>query len=423
AASRADRFNVQPENNRYYQLKEQRPALMAKYIAEGKMDDPARKYRLEDARDFVGECPDMCPEYERHEREFQKGLMDFMQIPDTEKVDHARAVKRYRRSAADDEQPLPCDVRPPAVLNRTLDYLIHDLLPQYDLQRTYGFIRDRMRAIRKDITLQNLRGPEAVSLFERIARYHLMCSQALCEKIDIKQEYEQLGKTLQSLIEFYDDLREHGQEMPNEAEFRAYYLLHHAFNPDVQSAMENKFRGTAFMLHPSIQLALKLRGLMPRLDLHHDDDDDDGMDNAELAGEGRMEAYATFFNILEDPQTPYLLACAAHPHFIVVRRYAFKHMNAAIYVFPGTPDTWTSLTSLVHRLGYDNQQDAQIDIDYYEIPTAELDGEVYASIGKVKQVGADGKSQMVPGKFIGEARAADVRSDLFYGHDAYSFTN
>lgn len=62
------------------QMKAQRAALMQKYIAEGKMDDPNKKYRLEDARNFVGECQDMCPEYERHEREYQKGLMEFEKV-------------------------------------------------------------------------------------------------------------------------------------------------------------------------------------------------------------------------------------------------------------------------------------------------------------------------------------------------------
>jgi hypothetical protein len=31
-------------------------------------------------------------------------------------VDHEKAVKRYRRSAAGDPEPMPCDVRPPSVL-------------------------------------------------------------------------------------------------------------------------------------------------------------------------------------------------------------------------------------------------------------------------------------------------------------------
>ncbi|KAJ3021576.1 hypothetical protein HKX48_008243 [Thoreauomyces humboldtii] len=384
---------------------------MAKYIAEGKMDDPDVQYRLEDARDFLGECEDMCPEYERHEREYQKGLMEFEKLPDTERVDHQKAVKRYRRSAADDEKPLPCDVRPPRVLERTLDYLVHEVLPTYGIQRTYGFLRDRMRAIRKDITLQNLRGPEAVSLFERIARYHLMCSQKLCETIDIKQEYEQLGKTLQSLMEFYDDLREDGRNMPNEAEFRAYYLLHHAFNPDVQSSLEHKFRRDSILSDPLIQTAVKLRSLLPRLDLHHEDEDDNYSDAIETVGEGGFDAYSVFFRCIENPTTPYLLACAAHPHFLVVRRYAYRHMMGAFYVFPNALDTMTSVPDLVGRLGYDNEEDVTIDLEYYDIQMTAHESTWYAMIGKLKSTTPDGKSTMIPGNFNGGSEIAQQAAD------------
>ncbi len=38
-------------------------------------------------------------------------------------VDHARAVKRYQRSDAGKEQPLPCDVRPPPILRVIHIYL------------------------------------------------------------------------------------------------------------------------------------------------------------------------------------------------------------------------------------------------------------------------------------------------------------
>jgi hypothetical protein len=120
------------------------------------------------------------------------------QITGTDRVDHKKAVKRYKRSAAGDPPPLPCDVRPPTVLFKTLDYLFHDIIGQYGIEESHSFVRDRARAIRNDLTLQNYRGVEAVLLHERIARYHIMCSNTLCsvDGFVMQQEIEQLRKSI-----------------------------------------------------------------------------------------------------------------------------------------------------------------------------------------------------------------------------------
>lgn len=64
---------------------------------------------------------------------------------------------------------------------------------------SHSFVRDRARSIRNDLTLQNYRGIEAVILHERIARYHIMCSNLLCgsEGFVMQQEEEQLRKSTQ----------------------------------------------------------------------------------------------------------------------------------------------------------------------------------------------------------------------------------
>lgn len=97
-------------------MKAEREQLTAMYILQKKMGDPNAKYNLGEEPQFIAECPDMCPEFERHEREYQNGLIKYEMITNTSHVDHQRAVKRYRRSAAGDPPPLPCDVRPPPVL-------------------------------------------------------------------------------------------------------------------------------------------------------------------------------------------------------------------------------------------------------------------------------------------------------------------
>jgi hypothetical protein len=98
------------------QLKAQRTDLMLNYIKEKKMADPDLKYSLSNAVKLVPLCMDMCPEFERHEREFTNSLDSYEKTPGTDKVDHEKAVKRFKRSAAGDPLPLPCDVRPPSIL-------------------------------------------------------------------------------------------------------------------------------------------------------------------------------------------------------------------------------------------------------------------------------------------------------------------
>lgn len=386
---RQERFTAAPQNNRYLELKAQRPNLIKKYLLEGKIDDPSKKYNLEDARAFDGECMDMCPEFERHEREYQNGLMDFEKIPGTNMVDHSKAVKRYRRSAADDEIPLPCDVRPPHVLTRTLNYLL-SLIPQYGLSATYSFIRDRMRAIRKDLTLQNIRGETAIRLFENIARYHILCAHELCETIDIKQEYEQLGKSLQSLIEFYDEQLESNIHSPNEAEFRAYYLLHHALNQSIQSRFEIMFaKYRPQLLNDSkIKLAIELRSMISML--NSDDEPgfigDDLNDSKKNNNSFSYEAFSRFFYILSKSDTPFLMACSIHPHFIGIRRNALKYLMEVLYVFLNQPNTFTSISQLCNMLGYNDIKDAKIDLEYYELNDNIVNNN-FVVLGKVKRKG------------------------------------
>ena len=66
-------------------------------------------------------------------------------------VDHAAAVKEYSRSSADQEEPLPHELRPSAVLSRTMDYLVTQIMDQKEgsLRDWYDFLWNRTRGIRK----------------------------------------------------------------------------------------------------------------------------------------------------------------------------------------------------------------------------------------------------------------------------------
>lgn len=56
------------------QMKSNRDAEKERFIAAGLMNDPYKPVSLKDAITMVGTCTDMCPEYERYEREYQNNV-------------------------------------------------------------------------------------------------------------------------------------------------------------------------------------------------------------------------------------------------------------------------------------------------------------------------------------------------------------
>ncbi|XP_010634667.1 germinal-center associated nuclear protein isoform X2 [Fukomys damarensis] len=238
-----------------YRLLDQRDRIMRQ--ARVKRTD------LDKARTFVGTCPDMCPEKERYMRETRSQLSVFEVVPGTDQVDHAAAVKEYSRSSADQEEPLPHELRPSAVLSRTMDYLVTQIMDQKEgsLRDWYDFVWNRTRGIRKDITQQHLCDPLTVSLIEKCTRFHIHCAHFMCEEpmssFDAKINNENMTKCLQSLKEMYQDLRGRGVFCASEAEFQGYNVLLNLnkgdilrevqqFHPDVRNSPEVHFAVQAF---------------------------------------------------------------------------------------------------------------------------------------------------------------------------------
>ncbi|XP_044758819.1 uncharacterized protein LOC123316693 [Coccinella septempunctata] len=207
------------------------------------------KYKVLDARDKIlrmmekenganksstkGTCPDMCPEKERLLRVIQHQISYYEQNSNKEMDPHL-AVKQYSRSSADQESPLPHELRPVEVLQGTMSYLIHKIMPLGEMPHVnigewYHFLWDRTRSIRKDITQQELCCQGSVKLLEQCARFHIHCSARLVAEdpsvFDQKINTENLTKCLQTLKYMYNDLRLKGEKCPNEAEFRGYIIL------------------------------------------------------------------------------------------------------------------------------------------------------------------------------------------------------
>lgn len=188
-----------PNGNLYTELTALREEERAKSIKLGLIDDPEKPKALEEARAFRGTCQDMCPRYEREQREYQNDVKRWEINPQTRRIDVNLAVKAFHRPAAGNEQALPSDVRPPEVLQRTLDYLVRNIVSPCDPldKDTHGFVRDRTRSIRQDFTIQNERGRVAIECHERIVRFHILSLHHMCQVdgFDAHQEMEQLRKS------------------------------------------------------------------------------------------------------------------------------------------------------------------------------------------------------------------------------------
>ncbi|KAM9034648.1 germinal-center associated nuclear protein-like [Sarcophilus harrisii] len=296
---------------------------------------------LDKAKAFVGTCPDMCPEKERYMRETTNQLSSFEVIPGTNLVDHAAAIKEYSRSSADQEEPLPHELRPPGVLSMTMDYLVTQIMDQREGRSRdwYDFVWNRTRGIRKDITQQDLCDTLTVSLIEKCTRFHIHCAHSMCEEpmcsFDAKINYENLTKCLQSLKEMYQDLANKGVLCASEAEFRGYDVLLNLhkgdilrevqqFRPDVRNSPEVKFAVQAFAALNS-------------------------------------NNFARFFKLVRSAS--YLNACLLHCYFNQIRKDALRALNVA-YTASAQRSTSFPLDKLVPMLLFRDAEEATDFLNY-----------------------------------------------------------
>lgn len=389
---RLERFRQRSDAStaRLAELKEVFAQKRKAYIASGVLPDPARPGSLEDASKLVGTCAEMCPEYERLEREIQKELDRLEVYPGTLKANPAAAVKIYRRPAAGRELPLPEEVRPADVLRKTLDYLFHELLPadpgDAQFAHVQPFLWNRTRAVRQDFIVQSDTGRVSIECHERIARYHILCLHWKggrgAESWSEQQELEQLRKTLRSLIEYYDDQRMAGHACPNEPEFRAYNLMMHARDPETLREVE--LLPTPVFRAGPIQLAVELRGLIQRSNL------------LEKRGnprntEATLNFYTKFFALLRTDRVPYLVACLAENLFPSVRIGAVKAMmRAYMQQHMGLP-----IAFVASVLGMDTHEQCRAFLESLGVEVEHVQGTDVAKINKATVLDED-KSFVAP---------------------------
>ncbi|KAL9014595.1 MAG: hypothetical protein Q9173_000760 [Seirophora scorigena] len=379
----------------YTTLDEQRKQERKNAIRDGLLADPDRPTTLANAITIVGTCQDMCGEHERVQR-----IVQFM-VDDCEKVPHAarentkvpsedRMVKRYRRPAAGYEEQLPSDIRPPGVLQKTLDYLLDELVGgQEPLANVHKFVWDRTRAIRNDFSIQQVTKVDelriAISCFERIARFHILSLHQLAKAsensidFDAYQEREQLNNTLLSLMYYYDDSR-HKLESPNEPEFRAYCIIFEI--QDQRPDLEDRAQGWPpdILKHARVQTAFKLYAAAAN------SSDAQGPLRPQAPNAIAQANSTLFFDVVQSPSVPYLMACVAEIYFNKVRRTALDTIWRVYKVKrggKGKVEDWM-LSDIAVALGFDDEDEAQAYCEDHGLTISEKEnGEAYVDLGSV----------------------------------------
>ncbi|XXH00513.1 hypothetical protein Hte_006860 [Hypoxylon texense] len=293
----------------------------------GLIDDPDKKRRLDEALVFKGICEDFCPEWEKITRIVEHDV----RRPEKDTDENGELVpmpslmvKRLARSAAGQESPLPMDVRSVATLRRTLDYLIDDLIPSDDLLSSkHSFLWDRTRAIRIDFSFQKYAMTpdelkDQVYCLETIARFHVTALHILSQDgftpgdYSEQQEIEQLGKTLLSLIEVYDDCAQQGIPCENEAEFQGYYIIYNVHIPALPERISN-WHGRSEDPN-GIKSAIIIVEMMKNI----------REAQGPLAPNAKpcvlLQVMSVFFDAIANPSVSYTMACFAEIHFNFVRK-------------------------------------------------------------------------------------------------------
>ncbi|RLV96093.1 Nuclear mRNA export protein SAC3 [Spathaspora sp. JA1] len=309
---------------------------------------------LNDAISFQGSCLEMCPVFERVRRQLENNVKDLERDPITKKISREKAVKAFSRPAAGQPPPLPSEVRPPHILVKTLDYLIDNVIDH--LPEAHSFIWDRTRSIRQDFTYQNSFGPEAIDCNERIVRIHLLCLHIMAGsdvEYSQQQELEQLNKALQTLMEIYSDVRNNGGTCPNEAEFRAYHLLSHIRDPELEREIQNL--PNEIYNDYQVQLALQLRNLISQNNI---------VERGVANTVGGLNLYVKFFRmVVHSDIVPFLMSCLLETQFNEIRFYVLKSMTRS-YHSKGKP---YSAQGLCDVLCFDNVEQVVKFVNYYDI--------------------------------------------------------
>ena len=305
-------------------------------------------------------------------------------------------VKRFRRSAAGYDEQLPSDIRPPIVLQKSLNYLLDEVVGGTEpLAAVHKFVWDRTRGIRNDFSIQQVSKTDdlkiAIDCFERIARFHLLSLHQLSNQnrgngeFDHHQEREQLNNTLLSLMYYYDDSRRK-LESPNEAEFRAYCIIFEIQDqrPDLEDRAQNW--PLKILADPRVKTAMKLYAAAGNTT------DQQGPLRPKTSFATAQMNYGKFWSVLRSEAVSYLMACAAEIYFNLVRGNALGMIYKAYKRSQSIKLEDLTLADLTSGLGYDNEDQTQKFCEEHGLTISERDdGESYLDLRSVQTKWLDGE--------------------------------
>ena len=326
---------------------------------------------------LIGSCMDMCPEKERYSREYLSFSSRYEMSNDV--IDYRLMVKEYSRSSADQDLPLPNELRPIDVLYETMLYLIDEVISKIVLESSqsggeemfsigdwYDFAWNRTRAIRKEIIQQRLllndhnlnelshgndlirNGLGGVLIIEQCARFHIMCAYRLSDQspkvFSFKINEDNLKNCFQSLRQYYESGTMGGlQPSPNEAEFRSYIILLNLNESDILCEIQHWPAGIRDSSHVRFALAIY------------------------YAYNSRN--YVRFFRLFKSQDCEYLHACILHRYVCRMRCEAFKIIFTA---YKDQKERVFPLSKLADLLAFDSNEDVYDYCDVFEMETDEV---------------------------------------------------
>ncbi|XP_055376980.1 SAC3 domain-containing protein 1 isoform X2 [Condylostylus longicornis] len=174
-----------------------------------------------------GSCREMCPASEVKMRT-KEHLLHFFELLDGAPY---KPVKCFSRSAAGMKTPKEVDLRTPLALEKTVTYLLTDILmdERKPFFYVYDFIFDRLRSVRQEIVIQNMDKEKSIKLLEptilflAYSRYRLNAEPI--QNFDSKICDQHLQECMKKVLGYYDELDVEKNNEPPAIETRNRILV------------------------------------------------------------------------------------------------------------------------------------------------------------------------------------------------------